>query len=72
MDFKTKQTLVYAKGFVASFAENYVDENATDHAQELLNMVDILTRGVTQLLAENDALETKLMLITQAVNTPTI
>ena len=72
MDFKTKQTLVYAKGFVASFAEQYAEQNETDHAQQLFNMVEIMTRGVTQLLAENDALETKLMLITQAVNTPTI
>ncbi len=76
MEFKRKQTIVYAKGFVGSFVEQYaasLPENAPAHLLEqstqLSNMFEVLSQGLAELMKENDSLQLRLDLINQAYNT---
>ncbi len=79
MDFNKKQTLVYARGFITNFVEQYAEslpENAPKHiieqSAQLTDMWNRISAGLTELMNESDNQQLKLSMVQQALETPDI
>lgn len=73
MNIEELKKMAYMEGFVEDFLEQGVaaltEQGATKHAQELKDAWLILTAGIQKLRQENAAMQNKLALIQQGLNT---